>query len=147
MSEDAPSRRPPTLQRELLVNLGLLVVAALSLAIGTALLVDLLDPHYAALALVALVLADVGVVFLFGALARSLGFMVLRLQAEFPDGEALRRVEGGHWRRVRIEFEFESRNFLAHGHDPKGCELIVCWTHNWPSCPVEVVELSKIVER
>ena len=56
----------PTLQRELLLNLGLLVAAALSLAIGTALLVGLLEPRYAALALVALVLADVGVVFLFG---------------------------------------------------------------------------------
>jgi len=88
---------------------------------------------------------EMGVVFLFGALARMLGFMILRLQMEFPDGEALRQVEGGLWRRVRIEFEFESKNFLAHGHDPKGCELIVCWTHNWPSCPVEVIELSKIV--
>jgi len=66
MSEDALPGERPKLQRELLVNLGLLVAAALSLAIGTALLVGLLEPHYAALALVALVLADVGVVFLFG---------------------------------------------------------------------------------
>ena len=29
------------------------------------------------------------------------------------------------WRRVRIEFEFKSRNFREHGHDPDQCDLIV----------------------
>jgi hypothetical protein len=48
---------------------------------------------------------------------------------------------------VRIEIEHESRNFLRHGHDPKGCDLIVCWEHNWEECPLEVVELRKAVER
>jgi hypothetical protein len=49
------------------------------------------------------------------------------------------------WQRVRIEFEFEieSRNFLTHGHDVKGCAMIV-WKHNWPECPLEVLELSKL---
>jgi hypothetical protein len=51
------------------------------------------------------------------------------------------------WRRVRIEFEFENRNFVMHGHNQDGCELIVCWKHNWASCPLEVVELSRMVER
>lgn len=88
---------------------------------------------------------ELGVIYLFGVLARVLGFMVLRLQAEFPDCEALRRGEDGRWRRLRVEFEFESKNFLLHGHDVNGCDLIVCWVNNWPSCPVEVLELSKIV--
>lgn len=88
---------------------------------------------------------EMGVVFLFGVLARQLGFLVLRLQPGFPDVEALRLCKDGRWRWVRIELEFESRNFLLHGHDPKGCDLIVCWKHNWESCPVEVIELSKIV--
>lgn len=88
---------------------------------------------------------EMGVMFLFGAMAKALGFMVLRIQAEYPDCEALRLCERDRWRRVRIEFEFESRNFLLHGHDPRDCDLIVCWTHNWPGCPVEVVELSKLV--
>jgi hypothetical protein len=25
------------------------------------------------------------------------------------------------------------------------CDIIVCWINNWPECPLEVVELSKIV--
>jgi hypothetical protein len=53
----------------------------------------------------------------------------------------------GQWQRVRIEFEFESRNFRAHKHNPDGCDVIICWVHNWPECPanIEVVELSKLV--
>ena len=88
---------------------------------------------------------EMGVVFLFGALARELGFVVLKLQSTaFPDCEAWRRLEKGRWQRVRIEFEFESRNFVTHNHDPRGCDLIVCWEHNWAECPVEVVNLSKL---
>jgi len=28
----------------------------------------------------------------------------------------------------------------------KGCDPIVCWKHNWAECPLEVLELSKLVE-
>ncbi len=86
---------------------------------------------------------EMGVMVLFGAMARELGFVVTKIQAGFPDCEAWRRLESGKWQRVRIEFEFESRNFMLHEHDPKGCDLIVCWEHNWAACPVEVVELKK----
>jgi len=82
-----------------------------------------------------------GVIFLFGAVARKLGFAVIRIQAGYPDCEAFREVEPGRWQWVRIEFEYESRNFLAHGHAPEKCDLIVCWINNWPECPLEVLEL------
>jgi len=86
---------------------------------------------------------EMAVVFLFGAVARQMGFVVTRLQPAFPDCEALRRVDRDRWQRVLIEFEYESRNFLAHEHNVKGCDMIICWKHNWPECPLEVVELSK----
>lgn len=88
-----------------------------------------------------------GVVFLFGMVARELGYLVEAVQAGFPDCEAKRQVGPGKWQRVRIEFEFESRNFRDHGHPPDGCDLIVCWRHNWPECPphLEVVELAKVM--
>jgi Homing endonuclease associated repeat len=88
---------------------------------------------------------EMGVLFLFGTLAQELGYKVMRVQAAFPDCEAMRRVEPERWQRVRIEFEFESRNFLAHMHPPAHCDLIVCWSHNWKECPVEVLELRKVV--
>jgi hypothetical protein len=85
---------------------------------------------------------ELGVVFLFGAVAREMGFVVTRLQQEFPDCEALRQVQPGRWQRVLIEFEYESRNFLVHDHKAEDCDLIICWNHNWPECPLEVLELK-----
>jgi hypothetical protein len=93
---------------------------------------------------------ELGVVFVFGAMARRLGFIVHRLQAGFPDCIAMREMAPGQWQRVRIEFEFESRNFLRHRHRVDRCDLIVCWRHNWRECPLEVIalrdEIAKIAE-
>ena len=86
---------------------------------------------------------ELGVVFLFGWMAPQLGYVVHRLQPEFPDCEAMRLVGEDTCQLVRIEFEHESRNFLKHMHDVKGCDLIICWRHNWPECPIEVLELRK----
>lgn len=90
-----------------------------------------------------------GVVFLFGIVARELGYLVEAVQAGFPDCEAKRQIAPGQWQRVRIEFEFESRNFRDHGHAAEGCDIIVCWVHNWAECPahLEVVELKSVIKR
>jgi hypothetical protein len=88
---------------------------------------------------------EMGVVFLFGALAQQQGFVVHKLQTEFPDCEAMRRVGEEKCQYSRIEFEYESRNFLKHMHDASKCDLIICWRHNWPECPLEVLELRKIL--
>jgi len=85
------------------------------------------------------------VVFLFGGMAGKLGFAMLKIRTEFPDGIALREVAQGKWQLVKIEFEHESRNFLLHKHDPEGAHVIVCWKNNWPDCPLEVIELSSLV--
>jgi hypothetical protein len=94
-------------------------------------------------------LNELGVVFLFGMVAAGLGFQVESLQGKFPDCEAKREVVKGKWQRSRIEFEYESKNFHLHGHDPKGCDVIVCWRHNWKGCPeeLEVIELRRIIGR
>ena len=88
-----------------------------------------------------------GVLFLFGAMARDLGYAVSRIQPGFPDCEAMREVRPGVWQQKRIEFELESRNFLAHGHPVAGCDMIVCWNHNWENCPLEVVELKSLLPK
>jgi hypothetical protein len=90
---------------------------------------------------------ELGVVYVFGMVAYKLGFTVLRTQSTFPDCEALREIQPGKWQRVRIEFEYESRNFAKHGHNKDECDLIVCWRHNWPECPkeLEVVELRQVL--
>lgn len=90
---------------------------------------------------------EAGVLFAFGVMAPRLGFVVKRWQVEFPDCVAVREMAKGQWQDQNVEVEFCSRNFVAHGHDPKKCDVIVCWEHNWPECPewIEVVELSKLV--
>jgi hypothetical protein len=89
-----------------------------------------------------------GVVLLFGMVARELGYIVEAVQSGFPDCEAKRQIAPQRWQRVHIEFEFESRNFRDHGHPATGCDIIVCWRHNWPNCPphLEVLELSSLLQ-
>jgi Homing endonuclease associated repeat len=89
-----------------------------------------------------------GVVLLFGMLAQDLGYLIETVQTGFPDCEALRQIAPERWQRVHIEFEFESRNYREHGHPVTGCDVIVCWRHNWPDCPahIEVLELSSRIK-
>ena len=88
-----------------------------------------------------------GVIFLFGIVAKELGYYVEAVQAGFPDCEAKRQIAAGKWQPVRIEFEFESRNFRDHGHPANGSDVIVCWHHNWPECPshIEILELERVI--
>jgi hypothetical protein len=90
-----------------------------------------------------------GVVFLFGMVADDLGFLVEAVQGGFPDCEAKRCVDSkrNRWQRVRIEFEFCSSNFREHGHDSTDCDMIVCWEHDWPGCPLEVIELRSVIDQ
>jgi hypothetical protein len=89
-----------------------------------------------------------GVVLLFGMVAKELGYTVEAVQSAFPDCEAKRQIGPGRWQRVHLEFEFESRNFRDHGHSLTGCDVIVCWRHNWPDCPphLEILELSSLIK-
>ncbi|MGH7244743.1 MAG: hypothetical protein ACREJD_15120 [Phycisphaerales bacterium] len=80
-----------------------------------------------------------GVVLLFGQMAEELGFRVERVGTRYPDCVGWRLVNG-IWKRVRIEFEFLSSRF---DHDPSGCDLVVCWRHDWEGCPVEVLPLAE----
>ena len=90
---------------------------------------------------------EMGVLVLFSMMAQQLGFVIESVQSWFPDCEAKIEVEPGRWQHFRIEFEYESRAFKEHGHDPSQCDLIVCWRHNWKDCPpgLQVLELSKLV--
>jgi hypothetical protein len=83
-----------------------------------------------------------GVVALFGAVAHDLGFEILHTQAAFPDCLA-RKNRRTH----RIEFEYTSRDFRRHGHAPAGCDLIVCWRHDWPDSPLPVLELATTIKQ
>jgi len=88
-----------------------------------------------------------GVVFLFGMIADELGFSVEAIQTGFPDCEAKRYIDEERMQRVRIEFEFESKNFQNHGHAAAQCDIVVCWRDNWRNPPgnLEIIELKSIL--
>jgi Homing endonuclease associated repeat len=88
---------------------------------------------------------EAGVLAAFAVMARDLGFVIQRVQAEFPDCEAIREVDKNKWQPSRIEFEYMSRNFVEHQHPVSGADAIVCWFDNWPECPLEVIELSSVI--
>jgi hypothetical protein len=87
---------------------------------------------------------ELGVVYLFSHLANKWGLKIEKIRAGFPDCIATQNI-GGSRKEIRIEFEFRSRNFHQHGHDPKGCDWIVCWEHNWREAPkgLKIFELRK----
>lgn len=90
---------------------------------------------------------ELGVVYLFGVLHDTFDLSIESIQSGFPDCIARRRQSPNRWEEVRIEFEYDSKSFLSHGHNPDGVDLIVCWTHNWKECPkrIEVIELSSLL--
>lgn len=75
---------------------------------------------------------ELGVVYLFSKLQKKLGYTsIIRMKDTFPDCEALKF--GG--KKVQIEFEFRSRNFLNQ-HKVRGLRKvneIICWEDNWPA--------------
>jgi hypothetical protein len=87
---------------------------------------------------------EMGVVALFAKISEELGFIIEEVKAGFPDCIARRQVDRG-WERVAIEFEFASSSFCRHGHDPQGCDMIVCWEHDWDICPLQVLSLKQYI--
>jgi hypothetical protein len=87
---------------------------------------------------------ELGVVFLFGMLCKEMGYDVEVVKAAFPDCEAKRRIahKAGRLERVKIEFEFKSSNFRKQRHPIDGCDLIICWEHDWKECQIEVLPLK-----
>jgi len=83
-----------------------------------------------------------GVILLFAALCHDLGFMIEGIRSSFPDALLRRKNSKGTWNRCWAEFEFKSSLFRMHKHNPKQCDLVICWEHDWKGCPVEVMRLK-----
>jgi len=89
-----------------------------------------------------------GVVYLFGMISQELGYHIESIRTEYPDCEGKRCFDKSNkqWEHIQIEFEYKSSNFKEHGHDPEGCDVIVCWEHDWSDCPIEVLELRNVIK-
>ena len=63
---------------------------------------------------------------------------VISIGMGFPD--AIIDYQG---QKYRVEFEFATSGFYKHGHDPRKCDLIVCWENDVQDFILPVWELSK----
>ncbi|MCK4837026.1 MAG: hypothetical protein KAT17_10320 [Candidatus Aminicenantes bacterium] len=90
-----------------------------------------------------------GVIYLFGIVAHELGFIIESISPEFPDCEGKRCVdlENNQWEHIRIQFEYRCSDVKKQDMIETECDLIICWTHDWTECPVEVLELKPEMER
>jgi hypothetical protein len=95
---------------------------------------------------------ELGVVGLFFYWHNELGFPEIEfVRREFPDARVTERTPAGDLISKYIEFEFRSSGYKDHTINPehkrRKCHYVVCWEHDWPNCPVSVIELrSKIPE-
>ena len=87
------------------------------------------------------------VVALFGLLLPRLPIRLLinEVREAFPDCEAWLVDQDGRRKPLRIEFELRASNFVAHDHDPDGCDLIVCWEDDMGDFKVPRLALSSVV--
>jgi hypothetical protein len=84
---------------------------------------------------------EVETIALYRAMEDRLEWRIVHLQSAFPDAI----IEDREGRRLRAEFEFVASNFREHGHDPAGCDLIICWRNDWPDAPLPVFALAEVM--
>lgn len=84
------------------------------------------------------VVNEMGVLVEFARQAEEAGFRILHVQIAFPDAIVERdNIE------YRAELEYRAKNFLHHGHDPRVCDLIICWENDYPDSVLPVLALSE----
>lgn len=79
---------------------------------------------------------------LFKLASARLGWKIASLQIAFPDAI----IENERSQRLVVKFEFDSKNFQAHQHDPTGCDLIIAYKDSWENPPVPVWALEECAE-
>lgn len=84
------------------------------------------------------------VIVLFSKLSQHLKMKIESVSTRYPDAYVRIKI-GKDWITKAAEFEINSSDFDSHGHDPKECDIIICWRDDWNRKPngLEVIELRK----
>lgn len=77
-------------------------------------------------------------VVVFAQACEAMGVEIVSLQGAFPDAIVRIKATGEEY---RAEFEYQSSSFRTHRHDPRKCDLIICWQHDLQDCYLPVWEL------
>lgn len=82
---------------------------------------------------------EAGAIVYFAQNCRRMGYDIEAMNTGYPDS-VVRRLSDGLL--IRTEFEYESKSFFSHGHDPRECDLIICWRHTGLETPIPIIELE-----
>lgn len=80
-----------------------------------------------------------GVIALFCMSVNDSPWSLVSIGTNYPD--AVIQMGNEVW---EVEFEYMASNFVSHGHDPRKCDMIVCWENDYPDCPLPIMALSQI---
>jgi len=81
---------------------------------------------------------ELGVIVLFAQQCRDKGVEIMGISSAFPDATIC--YDGALY---HAEFEFKASNFDQHGHDPRECDIIICWEDDLDGAHIlPVVEVS-----
>ena len=89
-----------------------------------------------------------GVIFVFGMINQELGFIIETVRDGYPHCQGKRCFDEKKnlWEQVEIVFEHKSSDLKEKDLNMDGCDIVICWSHDWPDCPAEVLELSSIID-
>ncbi len=82
---------------------------------------------------------EMGVVVRFAQVCDEYGAEIVSIQSAYPD--AIIRIGEEEY---RVEFEYYASNFIQHRHDPRKCDLVICWVDDLKGTdfPLTVWELA-----
>ena len=70
--------------------------------------------------------------------AKETEFEIISCDGKFPDS-----IVSYKNKEYKVEFEYKSKNFWLHKHNPLECDLIICWIDDDDFSVLPVLELSK----
>lgn len=83
---------------------------------------------------------EIETIALFSILADELGFKILKIQSDFPDG-----LVEFQKHKIEVEFEFLSSNYLLHGHPLDFTGQCICWRKDCDLGKIKVLSLEEYI--
>ena len=83
---------------------------------------------------------ELGVIVYFAQTCGGFGWEITTIGSAFPDA-TISNIATGEI--LLAEFEYMASNFINHQHDPRECDVIICWENDSKKITLPVIEVSK----
>ncbi|MEN8153841.1 MAG: hypothetical protein ABFR75_07435 [Acidobacteriota bacterium] len=89
-----------------------------------------------------------GVIFIFGLICEELSFIIEKFNSDLPCFEGKRSLNssGTKMEDVKLGFFYKSSDLKKKTVNNSDFNILICWTHDWNDCPVEVLELKAVLK-